>query len=115
MLNNIETKEIRSLVAVKHWREYQASRVLECWEQSGLSLKQFCREFGIGYKRLQYWKKRVTVSTDSLEFIEVIPMQSDPTNSNDSMEINFSNHRSIRITPGFDDSALKRLIRIIED
>jgi hypothetical protein len=116
MMSNRNSKEIQSLVKVNHWREYQARRVLDFWEQSGLNLKQFCREFGIGYKRLQYWKKRVMISaSDVVEFVEVVPIESRYPHRDDSMEIVLSNHRSIRVTPGFEESAIRRLIGIVED
>lgn len=114
-MSNNDTKEIKSLVKMNHWREYQARRVLDCWEQSGLNLLQFSRKFGIGYRRLQYWKKRIKVSIDTVDFIEVMPVQSRESHDADSMEIILPNHRRIRITPGFDEPAIRRLIRIVED
>jgi len=109
------SKVIKSLVKVSHWKERQAREVLECWEQSGLNLKQFSREFGIGYRRLQYWKKRIMVSGDPVEFVEVIPVESRQPQRDDDMEIILANHRRIRVSPEFDDWAVKRLIHIVED
>ena len=113
-MSDSKTKAMKSLVKVNHWKEHQARKVLDCWEESGLNLKQFSREFGLGYKRLQYWKKRIQVSDSTVDFIEVIPMTSQSLHSDDSMEIIFPNHRTIRVNPGFDESATRRLIRIVE-
>lgn len=114
-MNKNNAKAMKSLVKVSHWKEGQAREVLECWEQSGLNLRQFSLEFGIGYKRLQYWKKRIMVSGDPVEFVEVIPVESKQPSRDDGMEIILSNHRRIRVSPAFDDWAVKRLIHIVED
>lgn len=112
-MNKNNAKAMKSLVKVSHWKEHQAREVLDCWEQSGLNLRQFSREFGIGYKRLQYWKKRITLSSDTVEFVEVIPMTIGQPHPDDTMEIIFPNHRAIRVSPGFDESATRRLIGIV--
>jgi hypothetical protein len=113
-MSKSKAKSVKSLIKVSHWREHQAREVLDCWEQSGLNMRQFSREFGIGYKRLQYWRKRIQVSNSPVEFIEVIPTPSQSLHSDDSMEIIFSNHRAIRVSPGFNESAIRRLIGIVE-
>lgn len=36
----------------------EQARVIESWQQSGLSLQKYAAQVGIAYGTLQYWRKR---------------------------------------------------------
>lgn len=46
-----------------YWTAVQAGAVLDRIERSGLSVKRFAREHGLGVERLYRWKRRLTRGT----------------------------------------------------
>lgn len=43
----------------KYWREADARRIIEAWQASGLSLREFSRQHGIHPRRLARWSRRL--------------------------------------------------------
>jgi transposase-like protein len=43
----------------KYWREADARRIIEAWQASGLSLREFSRRHGIHPRRLARWSRRL--------------------------------------------------------
>jgi hypothetical protein len=109
-----DTEEIKSIVRIKCWRESQARRMLDIWKQSDRSLLGFCRQYRVGYKRLLRWRRILEEQPGPMEFVEVDPFQTSGL-SDDRMEICLTNGRSIRIRPGFNNQALRRVIDIAEE
>lgn len=110
-------QELQSLMKMRLWREDHARQVLAIWKQSSCSLRSFCQQHQIGYYRLLRWKMLLKGISISPEFVQVdVRFPSTPSHSSaDKMEICLTNGRSIRIHPGFDEGALRRVMEIAED
>ncbi|MCD4654901.1 hypothetical protein K8T06_13325 [bacterium] len=110
-----ETKEIKSLSKIRYWSELDALRVLEICEGSHLTMKGFCREHNIGYKRVQWWKSVFKKQKTVPEFVEITASTIDlsETLNDSSMEIILENNRIIRLHPGFNSAAISQLIDIV--
>ena len=58
------------------WTSQEASRVLEDWLRSGLSLSAFAREQGLNQQRLFWWRSRLRESqTRALQLVPATPRQ----------------------------------------
>lgn len=104
----------------RHWTEL----VLK-WQNSGASQAVFCREHGLNANTFNFWKLRVlrqrpgtrrnrrmleaTADGDS-KFIPVrvaMPVSC-------AFEVCLRSGHTIRIAPGFDETALRRLLGVLE-
>lgn len=109
-----QSLEIRNLARIPQWREWQARVVFDLFEASGLNLRQFCMESGIGYRRMLYWRGKLNQIPKDLGFIEISPNRDISGFRDSRMEIVLRNQRVIRVDSEFDESALDRLIGIVE-
>jgi hypothetical protein len=50
---------VAQVAARRYWRDEDAQIVIDAWRQSGLSLVEFARTYGLQAKRLGRWTKRV--------------------------------------------------------
>lgn len=109
------TTEVRG-----YWREADARRELVALSQSGLSLRQYCRETGIAEAKLRRWKTRIE-SLDSAQpaFREVrvrrTPTPTPPTApAGDALVGEVAVGRFIvRVPSGFDEPELARLLAVV--
>jgi len=101
--------------------------VLEQWRVSGMSRAAFCRLRGISYHTLNQWKSRIEADADHqaapgrARFIEfalptapAAPTESSAPSAAASYEIGLSGGRWLRVSPGFDESDVARLIAVVE-
>lgn len=54
-----------------HWKPEDATRVLDDWSRSGLSMAAFAREHGLRQQRLQWWQARLRES--SAQPVRLVP------------------------------------------
>jgi len=66
-----KNKEIRTLSKIRYWSRADAQRAIEICESSHLSMKGFCQEHKIGYKRLLGWKNVLKKQRAVPEFVEI--------------------------------------------
>ena len=111
-----KNKEIRTLSKIRYWSRADAQRVIEIYESSHLTMKGFCQEHKIDYKRVQRWKNVFKRQRAVPEFVEITAATIDQseTLNNSSMEIILENNRIIRVHPGFNISAVSQLIEVLE-
>ncbi len=51
--------ELDQIKRIKRWSRPEAERVFEIYASTGLSLLRFSRDYGIQYKRLRNWSRRL--------------------------------------------------------
>ena len=113
--------ESRELLSVRKWSEREARIALAAWESSGLSLSAFARESGICDQRLRWWRERLSAQPAIPALLPVRIVRRAPSPAVTSaasgavMEIALVTGRRVRVTPDFDDEAVARLVRVLED
>jgi hypothetical protein len=107
-------------------REEWAKRV-ERWRESGLSAEQYASELGINAGTLKFWKyqlgrpatktspvrSRPEVQSKELPLVEVRAAVTTPSTTH--FELELRGGRCLRIPATFEDAALKRLVRVLEE
>ncbi len=93
----------------QRWNLEIASEILNQWRRSGMSMKSFSQENGIGYHRLISWRKKLK-QKGSRDFVQI----SVGGSSGLSIEIVLTNGRIIRCVPGIDPVYIKTIIDLIE-
>jgi hypothetical protein len=100
-----------------YWRESDARRALAEVERRGETDVAFERRTGIPVSRLRWWRKRLrAVRPDPMALLPVQVVRSKGSEA-DSIATSFEvvvGERVVRVPPGFDDDALRRLVRALE-
>lgn len=103
----------------ERWSEPQARRVLEHWRRSGLNLGAWCRREGVGYERVRRWREHLDPSAvPRKQRPTVLPVQLvEPTvvREADAFEVELGSGRRLRVPSQFDEAALVRLLRLLEE
>lgn len=89
--------------------EYWEKELAE-WESSGLKALEYCRMKGLGRHKFFYWKKKLSKSPVSIEFIE-IPSTIKEKNHPDL--IIRKGQFTVEIGAGFDSASLERVLRVL--
>jgi len=107
--------------AEQSWRER-----LESWRRSGLSQAEFCRQRRLSPVSLSWWKRRFARQESATPAIsprtEWLAVRAVPTataepcgeGSEPQLEVVLRGGRRVRVGPGFDASALLRLVQALE-
>ena len=107
----------RQAVATRRWRESQARVVLAELEASGLGVLDFCRRYGLDHQRIGFWQRRLGRVGDGGRSEFLVPVKvvgSRPVGDDEAIEIVVRGERSIRVRPGFDGDALRRILEVLE-
>lgn len=104
---------------VGYWTAEVAREALEAWRSSGGSMAGFARRHGLNAQRLGWWRKRLGGEAPGprIEFVPVRLPVSEATGGGGepgSLEVVLAGGRRIRVTSGFEESALVRLVRALE-
>ena len=114
-MTKAEGARLRALAANRYWGEPKGRAALAGLEASGLSLAAFSRETGITARRLAWWRRRDTVEpAGKIEFIPVEAARPARAASDGVMEVVIGDVR-IRVGPGFDADALRRLLAVVAE
>ena len=96
---------------------------------SGLSLAAFCRQHGLPYDRLVFWRRKLhgptrprRVASPNFLPVHVKPAapnheevpQRQPPDEGPAMVVTLRGGRAIRVAANFDGGALRRLIEVVE-
>jgi transposase-like protein len=108
--------------ASSYWSESEAQEVLEAYEESGLTVAEFARLHGLGPQRLRGWKKRRAEEVSPAAAFVPVHVAAPPSREarevapgTASMEVVLARGRRIRVEPGFEEEALARLVRALEE
>lgn len=109
--------QIRRLLAVKRWGEDEGRVALAAWRASGLPLGTFARERGVCAQRLRAWRERLG-DVPALLPVRVVE-RGVPVSvigaAGSVMEVVLATGRRVRLMPDFDDDAVARLVRVLEE
>ena len=89
-------------------RAVEMRRVLEEYEKSGLTRREFCRRRGIATTTLDYWRGEHGAKPRMVK-VEVAPSEAAP-----HFTLSLANGRRIESSWRFAEAELARLIRIVE-
>lgn len=86
------------------------------WKQSGLSMKQYCREHGISYWSFRDWKKMTESDTslNSTGFVELPVVIKNQHKEYEPVEIILKNGLKIIAGANTNTSHIKEIIRTLE-
>ena len=100
----------------QHWRQ-----LLELWQRSGLSVRAFCRRHQLAEPTFYAWRRLLSerpspasAADKPLTFVPLEVRHDTPTDTL-PLELVLGNGRYLRIPPGFDPAALRRLLATLED
>jgi hypothetical protein len=97
----------------RYWEEQ-----VQSWRGSGLSQKEYCRQYQLPENRLTYWKKRFTKAETAVSFVQVQVgggVRSDSHFSQGSgLRLIVGKKHEIEVDRGFDPHVLWQLIHVLE-
>lgn len=107
--------QIRRLLMVRRWGEDEGRVALAAWRASGLPLQTFAHEQGLCPQRLRAWRGRLGEVPALLPVRVVDRGASASTAVGSVMEVVLATGRRVRLMPDFDDDAVGRLVRVLEE
>lgn len=110
-------ERLAALAADRYWSEAEAREALAALDASGLSRAAFAREHGISAQRLRWWRARLESAPERSTAIEFLPVQvlepaTKAASTGAMMEIAIGD-LLVRVGPGFDGVALRRLLSVM--
>lgn len=109
-------RSLELIVRQRRWTTQDAKTVLAAAERSDLSLRAFAVEHGMDVQRLYRWKKELQSEMPAVErvhFEELVVRRSDMEHAA-RIELILPSGYVVRIGAGFDESALQRVIAVLE-
>lgn len=100
----------------------EADRLVEEYQQSGMTRKAFCAQHGLSIGTLDYYRKHHCSSSPVAEsrilLVELLTSMSAPTNTDGAagtaLWVELRNGRRIEVARGFDGPTLERLVLALE-
>ena len=114
-IGGVDQARLRELAAGRYWSEADGRAALAAFEASGLTRAAFRRETGISTQRLKWWRHRLGAAAEPAGKIEFVPVEVTPratVAAEAAMEIALGEIR-VRVGPGFDPGALRRLLEVL--
>jgi len=105
--------KIGGAIAKRRWTEAEAQTILEAQRRSGQSLLAFARRHGIGSHRLYDWRRRLGGTGVAARFLPVT-VKATAVEAPEAITILLRGGRAVRVTPGFDDQMLARVVEVLE-
>ncbi len=114
-IGKAELARLKALAANRYWGEVDGRAALDGLAASGLSMAAFSRATGITARRLAWWRGRVAAEpAGKIEFVPVEVARPARPASDGVMEIAIGDVR-IRVGPGFEAEALRRLLAVVAE
>lgn len=114
-MTKAELGKLRQLAANRYWGEADGRAALDGLATSGLSMAAFGRATGITARRLAWWRRRTAAeSAGKIEFVPIEVARPARAASDGVMEVAIGDVR-IRVGPGFDADALRRLLAVVAE
>lgn len=94
----------------------QMRRLIEAWEDSELTQREYAEQKGMTYAAFQYWRRRLK-ALDESEGASVVPLRvvesTSVAASSERIEIRVGKDVSISIPPGFDEVEMRRVLAAV--
>jgi hypothetical protein len=98
----------------RFWRQ-----MVRQWRSSGLSIRAFCANRQVSQPSFYAWRR--TIAQRDAETTRFLPVQVVPDEqpagdaSGNGLELHLGAGRVLRISPGFDEATLRRLLTLLEE
>ncbi len=94
----------------QQWRQW-----IQRWQHRGLTIRAFCARHHLSEPSFYAWRRQLQQRQATAPAF--VPVQVVPDNQpqSDAIDIVLANGRCLRVTPGFDAAALRRLLAVLED
>jgi transposase-like protein len=100
----------------QHWRQ-----LLERWQDSGLSVRVFCRRHRLAEPTFYAWRRTLAqrqapnpAADEPLTFVPLTIRHDTPSPPAPALELVLGDSRLLRIPQGFDPAALRALLAALE-
>jgi len=96
----------------KYWTSH-----IKAYDNSGLSMAEYCRRQGLSYHAFRYWKKKQenSPSVPVVPFVEIGRIKPQSCTTKFCLKINLPGRYSIDVGDGFSSSTLARVISVLEE
>ena len=97
-----------------YWREDEARDVIEEWRDSGLSMAEFSRRFGVRVERIRRWRRRLEAESTAAgpRFVRLVVAENEDVTAPQPIWVHVGVVR-IEVPPDFHDETLLRLVRTL--
>ncbi len=92
----------------------QWRRWIQQWRESGLSVRAFCARHNLTEPSFYAWRRQIQ-QWDAAAFMPVTVAVEEASASADRFEVVLVGGRTLRVPPGFDAVALRRLLAVLEE
>jgi hypothetical protein len=96
-------------------KEWEWRRRIDEWRASGLSVRAFCAQHGLATARFYAWRRVLERrAAEQPAFVSVQVMADATPAQGSALEVVLLDGRTVRVAPGFDAAALRRLLAVLE-
>ena len=97
-------------------KERQWRRWIRQWQTSGLSVRVFCARHGLATASFYHWRRVLERrATERPAFVPVQVVADTPPPQASALELVLTDGRAVRISPGFDEATLRRLLAVLQE
>ena len=106
-------KELSRKEAVRSNRTWQAH--MKAWQQSGLSGKEYCRQYQLSYYAFIYWKKKLDrLPPPSVELVP-LPARMHHASRGNAIKVEVGGRFKVEIPDDFTPGTLSKVIATLEE
>lgn len=110
------TGELAELANRSYWREADARRIVDAWQDSGESIVGFARRLGLKWQRVSRWATRLDRSArGQLHFHPVRVADPAPRPAAAFIDIDLGDGRCVRVAPGVAAEDLRRVLAVLTE
>jgi hypothetical protein len=108
-------REVAEVAGRPYWRQPEAERIVEAWQESGETGAAFARRHGVDPQRLSRWALRLRRSAP-VPFHPVRVAGAGPVRPGGAaIEIDFGTGWRVRVAGGFEAEDLRRVLAVLDD
>ena len=95
----------------RDWRRW-----IRKWQASGLTVREFCDQHGLGEHCFYAWRRELgRRDAETAPFVPVGIVPDDAPVVAGTLEVVLPGGRTVRVAPGFDASTLRQLLAVLEE
>ena len=97
-------------------KEQQWRRWIHQWQQSRLSVRDFCARYDLAEPTFYAWRRALQQrDAAATAFVPVRVLPDEAPAAAGSVEVVVAGGRRVRIAPGFDPATLRQLLAVLEE
>lgn len=111
------TGALAELAKRVYWREDDARRIVEAWQDSGEPISRFARSLGVDWRRVSRWARRLGRSEEArLRFHRVRVTDEQASHARAAyIAIDMGHGRCVRVAAGFATDDLRRVLAVLDE